>query len=86
MRDDCIKEVTPFGGGSVMVWAGFSAHHRTLLHHVQGNLNGQRYRDVILGPWLFQLFYRLVSRPCYRTTTPGPIVPESSTPSCSRQG
>ena len=50
LRDECIKEVTPFGGGSVMVWAGFSAHHRTPLHHVQGNLNGQRYRDEILRP------------------------------------
>ena len=48
--DKCIKEVTPFGGGSVMVWARFSAHHRTPLHHVQGNLNGQRYRDEILRP------------------------------------
>ena len=50
LRDECIKEVTPFGGGSVMVWAGFSAHHRTPLHHVQGNLNGKRYRDEILRP------------------------------------
>ena len=50
LRDECIKEVTPFGGGSIMVWAGFSAHHRTPLHHVQGNLNGQRYRDEILRP------------------------------------
>ena len=33
-----------------MVWAGFSAHHRTPLHHVQGSLNGQRYRDEILRP------------------------------------
>ena len=50
LRDECIKEMTPFGGGSVMVWAGFSAHHRTPLHHVEGNLNGQRYRDEILRP------------------------------------
>ena len=50
LRYECIKEVTPFGGGSVMVWAGFSPHHRTQLHHVQGNLNGQRYRDEILRP------------------------------------
>ena len=50
LQDECVKEMTPFGGGSVMVWAGFSAHHRTPLHHVQGNLNGQRYRDEILKP------------------------------------
>ena len=48
--DECVLPVTAFGGGSIMVWAGFSAHHRTPLHHVQGSLNGQRYRDEILRP------------------------------------
>lgn len=49
-REDCIQPVTPYGGGSVMVWGGFSAQHRTPLYHVQGNLTGQRYRDEILVP------------------------------------
>ena len=48
--DECVLPLTAFGGGSIMVWSGFSAHHRTPLHHVQGNLNGQRYRDEILRP------------------------------------
>ena len=59
LRDECIKEVTPFGGGSVMVWAGFSAHHRTPLYHVQGNLNGQRYRDEILRPLVVPALQRI---------------------------
>ena len=48
--EDCVLPKTAYGGGSVMVWAGFSAQYRTPLHHVQGNLNGQRYRDEILRP------------------------------------
>lgn len=47
-NQDCIQPA--HGGGSVMVWAGFSAHHRTPLHPIQGNLNAQRYRDEILQP------------------------------------
>ena len=42
-----------------MVWAGFSAHHRTPLHHVQGNLNGQRYRDEILRPHAVPMLRRI---------------------------
>jgi len=47
-QEDCVMPVTAFGGGSIMVWAGISANHRTPLHHIQGNLNGTRYRDDIL--------------------------------------
>jgi transposase len=49
-REDCIQPVTPYGGGSIMVYGGFSVQHRTPLYHVQGNLNAQRYRDEILVP------------------------------------
>ena len=31
-----------------MVWGGISAHHRTLLVTIQGNLTGQRYSQEIL--------------------------------------
>ena len=48
--DATVQEKVAFGGGSVMVWEGFSLHHRTPLYHVQGNLNGLRYRDEILRP------------------------------------
>ena len=57
--DECVLPVTAFGGGSIMVWAGFSAHHRTPLHHVQGNLNGQRYRDEILHPHAVPMLRRI---------------------------
>ena len=45
-----IRQVDRFGGGSVMVWGGISAHHRTPLVTIQGNLTGQRYCDEILRP------------------------------------
>ena len=57
--DEYVLPVTAFGGGSIMVWAGFSAHHRTPLHHVQGNLNGQRYRDEILRPHAVPMLRRI---------------------------
>ena len=38
------------GGASVMVWAGICHGQRTRLHFIDGNLNGQRYRDEILRP------------------------------------
>ena len=57
--DECVLPVTAFGGGSIMVRAGFSAHHRTPLHHVQGNLNGQRYRDEILRPHSVPMLRRI---------------------------
>jgi len=47
-NEDCIQQVTAHGGGSIMVWGGISAHHRSPLYLVQGRLNGQRYRDEIL--------------------------------------
>jgi len=50
LADDVIQEHVPFGGGSVMVWAGISTHHRTPLYHINGNLNGQRYLEEILQP------------------------------------
>ena len=48
--DGAVQERDRFGGGSVMVWGGFSLHHRTPLQRIQGNLTGQRYRDEILQP------------------------------------
>lgn len=49
-NEDCVQQVTAHGGGSIMVWGGFSAHHKTPLYFIQGRLNGQRYRDEILRP------------------------------------
>jgi transposase len=37
-----------FGGGSVMMWGGISGNRRTNLVTINGTLNAQRYRTVIL--------------------------------------
>ena len=49
---------------------GFSLHHRTLLHHVQGNLTRVATRDDILQPILYQPCKPWDQAPYYRTTTP----------------
>ena len=49
-HDATVREKNRFGGGSVIVWGGFSLHHRTPLYHIKGNLTGLRYRDEILRP------------------------------------
>lgn len=48
--DACVQEHDRFGGGSVMVWAGFHERGRTPLYQIRGNLTGIRYRDEILRP------------------------------------
>ena len=47
---DCnIVEVDPYGGGSVMVWAGLSLDGRTDLYvFARGGITAARYRDEIL--------------------------------------
>lgn len=51
-EDDTVQEKVAFGGGSVMVWGGFSLHHRIPLYHVAGNLTCLQYRDEILRPFV----------------------------------
>ena len=48
--DACVLERDKFGGGSVMIWGGFSHGVRSPLIVVAGNLNAVRYRDEILRP------------------------------------
>lgn len=48
--DVAVREHDRYGGGSVMVWGGFSLHHRTPLHLVEGRLTGAAYRDTTLRP------------------------------------
>ena len=58
-HQDCVQQVVPHGGGSVMVWGGFSAQFRTPLYHIQGRLTGVRYRDEILRPLVVPLLRRI---------------------------
>ena len=52
--DCCVDRVTPFGGGSVMVWGGgISITGKTPLIIVDGNMNAIKYRDEILTPVVF---------------------------------
>ena len=39
-----------YGGGSVMIWGGITAQHRTNVIIVEGNLTGVRYHDEIMEP------------------------------------
>ena len=47
-----------FGGGSVMIWGGITARHRTPLVVVQGNPTGVGYRDQILRPVVIPFLQR----------------------------
>ena len=49
-QDCCVKQVSRWGGGSVMVWGGISWRHKTQLIVVDGNLTARRYIDEILEP------------------------------------
>lgn len=47
--DSCVMRHDRYGGGSVMVWAGITAHGRTDLVFIDGTLSAQKYRQEILG-------------------------------------
>ena len=69
--DAAVREVDRYGGGSVMVWAGFHLNGRTQLHIVQGTLTGQRYKDDIVGPLI---------QPALQAIGPGAILQEDNAP------
>ena len=48
--DVCVQEVTAFGGGSVMIWAGITATQQTPAVIIPGNLNSRRYIAEIVTP------------------------------------
>ena len=50
--DACVILRQSFGGGSAMVWEGITAHGRTPLVVVAGNLTGMRYWDEIVQPYV----------------------------------
>lgn len=49
-RQNFVRPVVAYGGGSVMVWAGVSRSWRTPLVTVRGNLTARRYIDQLLRP------------------------------------
>lgn len=54
-----VRERNVFGGGSVMVWGGFSFRHRTPLQVIVGNINAVRYRDEIVRPLVLPFLQRI---------------------------
>ena len=49
----CVAEHDRFGGGSVMVWAGISAHGKIYLHVIDnGTLTALRYVNEILDVYV----------------------------------
>jgi len=53
--DNCVVERDRFGGGSVMIWAGISFHHKTPAVVIQGTLTARRYCDDVLQPVVLPL-------------------------------
>ena len=69
---DCnVVERDRYGGGSVMVWGGFSLAYRTPLYRVDGNMNGFAYRDQIVGPLVL---------PALQAMGPGAILMDDNAP------
>ncbi|KAA8497472.1 Transposable element Tcb2 transposase [Porphyridium purpureum] len=55
------------GGGSAMFWGAMSWYGLSTLHRVQGSLNAERYRQVMLNvimPWALELPWRLDQPDC----------------------
>ena len=49
-QDACIRQRRVFGGGSVVVWGDISAHGRTPLVIIDGNLNAHHYLEEVVRP------------------------------------
>lgn len=50
LDEECIQEQEPYGGGSLMVWAGISAEGKTDLIILRGGVTAQVYIDQVLRP------------------------------------
>ena len=48
-RENCVLRHDRYGGGSLMVWTGITAHWRTDLVFINGTLNAQKYHQDILA-------------------------------------
>ena len=49
-NENCVVEIEPFGGGSIMMFAGISMHTKTPIVRRQGAVNAVRYQNDILLP------------------------------------
>ena len=49
-NENCMVETEPFGGGSIMMFAGISMHTKTPIVRLQGAVNAVRYQNDILLP------------------------------------
>ena len=47
-HDNCIIERDSHDGGSVMVWAGVSLHHKINIVFIKENLTAARYQHEVL--------------------------------------
>lgn len=54
--NNCVREVYPYGGGGVMVWAAINTNFKSHLVVCNGNLNARRYIDQILRPHVVPIF------------------------------
>ena len=63
--DNCVVEPVPYGGGGLIVWGSFTAHHRMQVMIIHGNLTGDRNQDEIVMQYI---------DPFMRTHKPGVIL------------
>ena len=70
-QDATIQEHDRYGGGSVMVWGGMSLRSRTVLHRINGNLNGARYVNEVLRP---------IAVPAVQALGPGAVYQDDNAP------
>ena len=54
----CLERRDAYGGGSIMIWAGITATHKTDVVFVDGRLNGVRNRDEILNRYVAPFIQR----------------------------
>ena len=57
-NENCVVETEPFGGGSMMIFAGISMHTKTPIVRLQGAVNAVRYQNDILLRWLYRISER----------------------------
>ena len=62
----------PFGGNTVMVWSAFSFNDRTPLFVIDGNLNGNRYLQEVIQPFVIPALQRIGAAAMFQYDNPRP--------------